>query len=127
MAQRVDRKNTHKKTPLRNNPERREGKRSLSSIAETIAAINGTIVAGLERNFAGSSTLSTDCIIHLTVSAVAAGVLLPGITAGLAALRLIGETLLSEEFLLLRGENEFLTAVFANDCFVLIHEIPLLN
>jgi hypothetical protein len=36
-----------------------------------------------------------------------------------------GEATLSVEFLFAGGESEFLTAVFADESFVLIHEIPL--
>ena len=97
----------------------------LASIAETIAAIDRAVVAGLEGDFAGLAAFGTDGVIHLTLAAATAGVLLAGVTAGLAALGLILEPTLSVEFLFAGGENEFLTAVFADESFVLIHEIPL--
>jgi hypothetical protein len=99
--------------------------RTLSSIAETIAAIDGTVVAGLEGNLARFAAFRADGVIHLTLAVSAAGVLLAGIPACLAALGFIGEAFFSVEFLFAGGESEFLTAVFADESFVLIHEIPL--
>ena len=96
------------------------------SIAEAIAAINGAVITRLERNFAGSAAFGAHGVEHLALATVTAtSVSLTGITAGFAALRLIGEALFSEKLLLTRSEGEFLAAVFADDCLVLIHEIPL--
>jgi hypothetical protein len=95
---------------------------SAVSPAETIAAINRAIITGLERNLAGSAAFRANGIIHLALAAVAAGVPFAGIPAGLAPLRFVGEPSLSIKFLFLRGENEFLATVYANECFVLIHK-----
>jgi hypothetical protein len=90
--------------------------------SETVAAINRAIGAGLERNLAGFSALGTNCIIHLTSTTISARVVpLACITAGLTTLRLVGETLFSEKLLFVGGESEFLSAIFADDGFVLKH------
>jgi hypothetical protein len=48
-----------------------------------------------------------------------------GITARLAPLGLIRKTFFSKKFLFTRGENEFLSAIPADDGFVLEHGKPL--
>ena len=91
-------------------------------LAEAIAAVNRTIRAGLEGDFAGFAAACAGCVIHLTVAAAAAGrTLLAGRTAILAALGLIGETLFRVEFLLAGGEGEALSAIFADDGLVAEH------
>jgi hypothetical protein len=91
--------------------------------AEAIAAINGTVGAGLKRNLAGLAASGANCVVHLTAAAVT--VLLPRVPAGLAALRLVGEALLRVKLLLAGSESEFLAAILADDDFVVVHEIPL--
>jgi len=96
------------------------------SFAEAIAAIYGAVITGLERNLAGLSTLCADSIVHLTITAVTTtGSTLAGIAAGFATLRLIGKASLRVKFLLSGSENKFLSTVFADERFVLIHVIPL--
>ena len=51
---------------------------------------------------------------HREVLTGAAGGVLAGVAAGLAALGLILEAALCVEFLLAGGENEFVAALFAN-------------
>jgi len=93
---------------------------------ETIAAIDGAIPPGLKGDFAGLSALGANGVEHLA-STASTDVPLAGVAAGLATLGLIRETLLRKELLFSGGKSEFLTAVLANDSFVLKHEIPLLN
>ena len=91
-------------------------------LAEAIAAVNRTIRAGLEGDFAGFAAACAGCVIHLTVAAATTGrALFAGRTAILAALGLIGETLFRVEFLLAGGEGEAGSAIFADDGFVAEH------
>lgn len=93
---------------------------------EAIAAVDRTVVARLERNFARLATFGAHSVEHFAGTAVTTtGITLAGVAAGLAALRLIGETLFSEKLLLAGGECELLPAIFADDNFVLEHVIPL--
>lgn len=95
---------------------------------ETIAAVNGAVIAGLERNLAGFAAIGANGVVHLTVTATAttgAGSPLAGVTARFAALGLIVEALLSKELLLSGCESELLSAILADDCLVLEHVIPL--
>lgn len=92
------------------------------SLAETIAAVNRTVVARLERNAAGLATGSADCLEHLASAAIATRVLLASVAAGLAALRFVGEAFFREEFLLTRGKGEFLPAILADDDLVVVHK-----
>ena len=101
--------------------------RRSSSIAETVAAINRTILTGLEGNFAGLSALSAHGVVHLAFATTAALAALAGHAAGFAALGLILKAALRVKLLLTGGENEFLSAILADQCLVLIHEIPLLK
>ena len=81
-------------------------------------AKNSSAFGGLEGNlrFAAASCAGRDEHFALGFSGV-----LSRVTASLAALRFILEPLLCVEFLFTGGENEFLTALFANQCFVLVH------
>lgn len=101
---------------------------SFDLFTEAIAAVDGTVVTGLERNLAGLAALAANRVEHLPVTAAATGrISLASVAASLAALGLVAEALLGEELLLLNCESELLTAVLAYDCFVLKHGIPLLN
>ena len=81
---------------------------------------------GLERNVAGTAAGSAYSVKHLALAALAVvGSTFAGIAAGFAALRLIGEALFSKKLLLVGGEGEFLSAIFADDRFVLEHVVPL--
>ncbi|ODU55328.1 MAG: hypothetical protein ABT01_06475 [Clostridium sp. SCN 57-10] len=91
------------------------------SSAEAIAAINGAVITGFERNFAVFAAGSTYRIVHLAVAAVATRVLLAGVAAGLAALGFIVEAFFREKFLIFGSEGELLTAILADDCFVVVH------
>ena len=78
----------------------------------------------LKGQLAGLAALRANSVIHLAGSSVTA-ISLAGITAGLAALGLIGEALFCIELLLAGSENEFLSAFFTGQCLVSVHEIPL--
>ena len=95
--------------------------------SETIAAINGTITAGFEGDLAGLAAFSAYSIIHLAGAAVVSArvVALAGVTASFAALGLVGETFFCVKFLFAGSESEFVSAIFADQCFVVVHEIPL--
>ena len=80
-------------------------------LCKAIAAVNRTIVSGLEGYASFLAAGSAGGCKELTG---ATGSVLAGVTAGLAALGLILETLLCIELLLTGGENEFITALFAN-------------
>ena len=72
---------------------------------EAIAAVNRAIGLRLERDTRLAAAGSTGSGVVLSG---AAGCVLAGVTAGLAALRLILEATLCVEFLLTGGENELL-------------------
>lgn len=94
----------------------------LSSVREALAAKYRAVISGLERNLAGSSALGTNSVVHFTrCSLRTAARSLTGIAAGLAALRFIGETFFGVESLLIGGEYELGTAIFASDNFVVVH------
>lgn len=97
----------------------------LKLLAEAIAAVDGAIPTGLKGNGTGVAALSTNSLKHGALATGTGCDTLAGVTAGLTALGLIVEALLSVELLLSCGEGELLTAVFANDCLVLEHGIPL--
>jgi hypothetical protein len=97
----------------------------LSLICKAITAVYRTVVAGLERNFAGSSAFCAHGIIHLSVAGTAAGIAFAGVTARFAALGFIGETFFGEKFLFAGSKSKFAAAVFASKSFVVVHEIPL--
>jgi hypothetical protein len=83
----------------------------LAHLGEALGAVNRTIGLGLEGNlglFAASGADSGEILSG------AAGSLLSGIAAGLAALGLVLEAALCVEFLLTGGENEFFAALFAH-------------
>ena len=80
-------------------------------LSEALAAENGTVGLGLERNLCLATATGAGSGEELTG---ATGAVLASVTAGLAALGLVLEAALSVEFLLTGGENEFLAALFAN-------------
>ena len=94
----------------------------LSSV-KALAAVNGTILTGLERNLTFLAAGCANCVIHLALASVAAGCL-AGVAAGLATKRLVGETLFSIELLLSGSEGELLSAILADQNLVVVHEIP---
>ena len=80
-------------------------------LCKAIAAVNRTIVSGLERHLCLAAAGSAGSGEELTGSA--SGVL-ASVTAALATLGLILEAALCIEFLFAGGENKFSTALFAN-------------
>ena len=83
-----------------------------SSVCKAVAAVDGTVAAGLERNLAFLAALGADCIVHHALGT--SSDTLAGCTAGSAALGLIFEATLCVEFLLTCGEDELLAAILAN-------------
>ena len=90
---------------------------------EAVAAVNGTVVAGFKGNLTGVATLCTNGTVHLTGTAAIATrvVAFPCSTAGFATLGLIRKALLCKKLLLAGGEGELLSAIFADDSFVVKH------
>jgi hypothetical protein len=74
-------------------------------LSKALAAIDGTVIFGKERNLSFFATACTDGIMHLTGSVGTIG--LVGLTAVFAARGLVLETLLGIEFLLTSGESKF--------------------
>ena len=80
-------------------------------LSEALAAVHGTVGLGLKGDLGFAAATGAGSGEELTGSA---GVVLAGVTASLAALRLILEAALGVEFLLTGSENEFVAALFAN-------------
>ena len=117
-----DDKDIKEKTQKKNTPGFGRVSEITCLFSKAVAAINRAVVAGLEGNLAGLTAFCAYCIKHLTSAAVAArAVALTSVPAGLAALRLIGEALFCKKLLLAGGESEFLSAILADDGFVLEH------
>jgi hypothetical protein len=89
-----------------------------SHASETIAAVDGTIRFGFEGHSGFVATIGTN---SCEVLSRGAGCIFAGVAAGFAALWLIHEAALSEEFLFPGCENEFVSAIFAHQCFVFVH------
>jgi len=83
----------------------------LLHLCKALAAVNRTVGLGLERNSGLSAASGADCS---EILARAVGGVLAGITAGLAALRLVLEAALCIELLLTGAENKLIAALFAN-------------
>jgi hypothetical protein len=97
----------------------------LTHLSEAVAAINRTIGLRLKRNLSLAAASSASCSEELTG---AAGSVLAGVTAGLAALGLVLETTLSVEFLLTGGKSKLVAALFAYQDLVFVHRIfPLFD
>ena len=88
---------------------------------EAVTAVHGTISAGLEGNLGFASAAIADHGEHLAGSTTVAVLGTTGSTAGRAAAGLILEALLSEEFLFIRRENEFVAAFTTGESFVFVH------
>ena len=101
----------------------------LSPASEAVAAVDRFVTARLERNLASLPAFRANCVKHHALSAViAASVvtrMLLCISARLAALGFVGETLFGVELLLAGSKGELLSAIFADDGLVAVHEIPL--
>jgi hypothetical protein len=83
-----------------------------------VAAINRSVVAGLEGNLCFFATTSASS--GEKFSCGLACVLLSG-TAGFASLGFVLETFFCVKFLFTCGEYEFVAAILAYQCLVLIH------
>ena len=83
----------------------------LTHLCEALAAIYRAVRFRLERNASLAAASSTGSGEVLTG---AAGRVLAGVTAGLAALRLVLEAALCVELLLTGGEHELLATLFAH-------------
>ena len=94
-------------------PVKRAFQRPGLAIAEAVAAIDRAVIAGLKGDLAGFAALGADGVKHLTGGAIARTAL-ASVTAGFAALGLVGEASLSVKLLLTGGENEFLSALLAD-------------
>jgi len=77
---------------------------------KAVAAIHRTALGGLEGNLGGAAALVAHNLEHL--AGTTAGT--TGSTASGAAAGLVLEAFLSEESLLVSGEYEFLTTLFAH-------------
>ena len=82
----------------------------LAHFGEAFAAVYRTVGLGFERNTSLSAASSTG---SGEIFARATSRVLSGVTAGLAALRLVLETALCIEFLLAGRKHKFLTAFLA--------------
>ena len=89
-----------------------EGQLTTTS-GEAFAAVDGTILTGLEGNLGGLATLGAHSVEHLAGSAGSGTGSLTGHTAVTAAGGLILEALLGVERLFTGRENELVAAVFA--------------
>jgi hypothetical protein len=96
-----------------------------SHASEALAAVNRPVGLGLK----GNPSLTTAGSAHSSeILTGSTGSVLAGITASLAALRLVLETALSIELLLTSGEHELLAAFLAYKCLVFVHVInPLFD
>ena len=90
----------------------------LALFGEAIAAINRTVISGLERNFCFASAGSADGREHFLLAGSA---IFSGVAAGLASLGFVCEAFFVVEVLFACSKNEFRAAVFANKGFVLKH------
>ena len=92
---------------------------SRASCFEALAAVNGSVAAGLESELSLATALaaSSDKVLALASLSI-----LSLIAACLAALRLILEALFSIELLLARREDEFLAAISACEGYVLVND-----
>ena len=99
--------------------------KSVVSVLEALAAVNGAIVVRLEGNLALLTALCANSGEHLAGASLATACLTSG-AAVTASLGLVGEALLSIKFLLSGSESEFLSAFLADECLVSVHVIPLI-
>jgi len=92
-----------------------------------IVTIYRAILARLEGNLAGISASCANCLIHLAFGSCFASLCLALVAASFATKGLVLKTLLGIKFLLSCSKSEFLSAIFADQCFVVIHDIPLFS
>jgi hypothetical protein len=88
-------------------------------LRKAFAAVNRTVLTGLERNLGFATASSTSSGEPLSF---AAGGVFASIPAGFATLGFIYETFFSVEFLFSGGEYEFISAFFAGESFVFEHD-----
>ena len=85
-----------------------------SDFTIAIAAVDGSVTAGLERDFGAFSAFGTGCREHLTrcpVAAILIAICFPCLTAFGAAFRLIGVALALKELLVLDAESKRSAAI----------------
>ena len=92
----------------------------MASVCKAVAAIDGLVGLGFERNFGGSAAFCADCVVHYAAG-LAAGCGLAVPSARFAASGCVVKTLFCIEFLFTCGESEFLAAILANQYFVFKH------
>ena len=97
--------------------------KSVVSVLEALAAVDGTVVVRLEGNLALLAAVGAGSVEHLAGGSLTA-LSLTGVAAITASLRLVGEALLGVELLLAGGENEFASAILADNGLVSVHVIP---
>ena len=89
---------------------------------EALAAVNGAILPGLERNLSLFAARRTDCSVELTLWLTC---VFARITTLFASLGLIYKALFTVKLLLADSENKFLAAFFADQLLVLVHAFYL--
>ncbi len=105
-------------------PDLKTNKLLLLHFCIALAAVNRSVVAGLERNL---SFLTASCTGSGEELSLGLSGVLSCVAASLASLGLILEALLCIEFLLAGSKDKFFAAVLTDDFFVLIHlKIPRL-
>ncbi len=100
-------------------------RKTLILLSEAIAAIYRAVAVRFERNLTRLSALCADRIVHLACTVIT--VALTCVTACFATLRLVCKSLFSIKFLLAGSKSEFLSAIFADEGLVVVHNIPLKN
>ncbi len=91
---------------------------SCTSCCEALAAIYRLSIRGIERNLTVLAALSANSVEHFSRASCT---VLSCVTASLASLGLVVESLLCVEFLLTGGEHEIIAAILALECLVLVH------
>jgi hypothetical protein len=78
----------------------------------------------LEGNLALLAAVGANSVEQLTCGSLVTALSLAGVAAITASLGLVGEALLGVELLLAGGENEFASAILADNGLVSVHVIP---
>ena len=86
-------------------------------LRKAFAAINGSVISGLEGNFSLSAAACTCCCEHLSLAFYC---VLSCVTASLTSLRLVYKAFLSVKLLLACCEYELFAAIFANKGLVFV-------
>lgn len=90
-------------------------------LGETFRAVNGLVAGGLEGNRVGLAAIVANYFEAAALGAAAGGFTVR--SAALAAGGFVLEALFRIELLLTCGENEFASAILANQYFVFKHGI----